>query len=66
MHSICDADPNNLCFLRCIFLCFEAVLRLKINLRKSEIVPGGDFWNSEELSASFGCNVAHLPLKGYP
>jgi hypothetical protein len=31
----CAADPNHLCHL---FLCFEVVLGLKINLAKSELV----------------------------
>ena len=49
-------------FDNCILLCFKAVLRLKINLSKSEIVPGGGVLNLE-LSGIVGCNVAHLPLK---
>ena len=30
----CGAEENQLCQLRCILLCFEAVLGLKVNLSK--------------------------------
>ena len=52
-YSICEADPTQLRLLRCILLCFEAVLRLKINLSKSEILPGG----AEEVSIWRSCLV---------
>jgi hypothetical protein len=38
----CDAEEEELGNLRCLFLCFEAASRLKINLSKSEIVPIGE------------------------
>jgi hypothetical protein len=37
----CEANSEHFRQLRCIFLCFEAVSGLKINLGKSEIVPIG-------------------------
>jgi hypothetical protein len=46
-----------------LFLCFEAVSRLKINLSKSEIVLVGDVGNGEGLASILGCRVASLPMK---
>ena len=37
----CDADPNQRRFFQFIFLCFEAVSGLKVNLHKSELVLVG-------------------------
>lgn len=37
----CDADPNQRRFFQFIFLCFEAVSSLKVNLHKSELVLVG-------------------------
>jgi hypothetical protein len=49
--------------LRCLPLCFKAVLGLKINLSKSEIVPVGAVGDAKELASIFGCGVASLPIK---
>jgi hypothetical protein len=38
----CEENHEQLCHLHCLFLCFEVVSRLKINLSKSELVPVGD------------------------
>lgn len=46
--------------LRHLFLCFEAVTRLKINLGKSKDITVGDINNVEELAAIVGCRVAQL------
>ena len=46
----CDADPIKLEHLRSIFLWFEAVSGLKINLSKSEMVPVGEVPNLEALA----------------
>ena len=40
---------------------FEALLRLKINLSKSEIFPIGGRENIEVLTAELGCKVGSLP-----
>jgi hypothetical protein len=47
----------------CLFLCFEAVSGLKINLSKSEIVLVGDVGDVEGLARILGCRVASLPMK---
>jgi len=41
----CGAKPNHLCFLHALFLCFEVVSCLKINLAKSELVIVGNVEN---------------------
>jgi hypothetical protein len=58
----CEANCEHLCKLRCLFLCFEAVSGLKINLLKLEIIPIGEVDDVESL-ASIGCRVALLPMK---
>ena len=59
----CDADPIKLEHLRSVFLWFEAVSRLKINLGKSEMVPVGEVPNLEDLAQILGCKIASLPMK---
>jgi hypothetical protein len=49
----CDADPNQLCNLWGLFLLFEAVLGLKKNLVKSELVLVGYVDNVAELTWIF-------------
>jgi hypothetical protein len=38
----CEANCIQLRYLQCLFLCFEVVTRLKINLANSKLVPIGD------------------------
>jgi hypothetical protein len=59
----CGANLDHLRNLRCLFLCFEAVLGLRINLAKSELVPIGNVNNVEGLANILGCRVSSLPLK---
>jgi hypothetical protein len=55
-----DSELHN---LRSLFLCFEAMSELKINLSKSLIIPVGEVVDVESLANIFGCRVAMLPLK---
>jgi hypothetical protein len=48
--------------LWCIFLYFEAASGLRINLRKSEIVPIGEIEDVEGLAQILGCWVPSLPM----
>jgi hypothetical protein len=59
----CGANPDHLHHLRCLFLCFEAVSGLKINLAKSKLVPIGLINNIEGLARILGCRVSSLPMK---
>jgi hypothetical protein len=49
--------------LHCLFLYFEAVLGLKVNLAKFEIVSIGEVENVDRLARIFGCRVVGLPMK---
>jgi hypothetical protein len=42
---------------------FESVLRLRINLAKSEIAPVSEVEDVEELASILGCRVSSLPMK---
>lgn len=59
----CGGNLDHLRNLCCLFLCFEAVLGLIINLAKSELVPIGNVNNVEGLTNILDCRVASLPLK---
>jgi hypothetical protein len=47
--------------LRCLLLCIEVVLGLKINLSKSNIILVGERDDVEGLAIILGCGVALLP-----
>jgi hypothetical protein len=59
----CGVDLNHLGNLRSFFLLFEAVLGLKTNLAKSELVPVGSVDIVAGLAWILGCGVGSLPLK---
>jgi hypothetical protein len=59
----CGADPDHLHYMRCLFICFEVVLGLKINLAKLELVPMGNVDNVDGLASILGCGVSSSPLK---
>lgn len=49
-------------------LCFKAVLDLKVNLGKSEMVLVGQVRNMSRLASIMGCQVSSLPISylGFP
>jgi hypothetical protein len=51
------ANPDHQRHMRCLFLCFEVVLSLKINLAKSKPVPVGNVDHVEGLAGILGCGV---------
>lgn len=57
----CNARVDQMRYLRCILLCFQALSGLKINLAKSEIIPVGDNENIEFLAGILGCRLGSLP-----
>jgi hypothetical protein len=61
--DFCEVDPDHLLHLQCLFLCFEAILGLNINLTKFELVPIGNDNNIEGLARILGCGVFSLPMK---
>ena len=59
---MCGAEPDQLWHLRGVFIWFQAVSGLKINLSKSELVPVGNVPNVTALANILGCRVSALPL----
>ena len=59
----CDANAEQLMYLRWTLMWFEAFSGLKINMFKSEIIPLGRVDNVEALAAELGCGVGSLPTK---
>jgi hypothetical protein len=58
----CGANSEQAWYLRGVFIWFQAISGLKINLSKSELVPVGQVINVPELAGILGCRVASLPL----
>uniref|UniRef100_A0A2N9EUU7 Reverse transcriptase domain-containing protein n=1 Tax=Fagus sylvatica TaxID=28930 RepID=A0A2N9EUU7_FAGSY len=58
----CGANSEQAWYLRGVFIWFQAISGLKINLSKSELVPVGQVTNVPELAGILGCRVASLPL----
>ena len=48
-------------FLSWLLMWFEAILRLRINLDKSEILPMGSVENVELLALELSCKMGALP-----
>jgi hypothetical protein len=61
----CGANPDQLRYLRVLFLCFEVVSGLKVNLAEFVLVPVGCVDNVDRLADILGYGVSALPLK-YP
>ena len=59
----CDADPEQLLYIRMVLTCFEAVTSLKVNMNKSEMVPIGEVVGLDDLAALLSCHVGSLPLQ---
>jgi hypothetical protein len=59
----CSAHSSELRNLRSLFLLFEAVSSLKVNLAKSNLIPVGHVDQAERLADILGCGFATLPAK---
>ena len=58
---LCKNSKEHVTFLCWLLMCFEALLGLKNNLEKSELIPIGDVEGVEALAAELGCRVRNLP-----
>ena len=58
----CNADQHQLEYLHAVFSWFEAVLGLKINLSKSEMVHVGNVPHIRDLVEILSCKVSALPM----
>jgi hypothetical protein len=56
-------NPDQLAYLRGIFLLFEAASGLKVNLAKSVLIPMGNVQQVYYLASILGCEVASLPFE---
>ena len=61
----CDADPQQLMYIRLVLTFFEAVTGLRENMNKSEMVSVGDVPNLSVLVDIMYCQIGSLPMK-YP
>ena len=52
---MCGAEPNQMWYLQGVFIWFQAVSGLKINLSKSELVPVGSVPDVTVLVGILGC-----------
>jgi hypothetical protein len=59
----CKDSPEQLAYLRGIFLLFEAVSGLKVNLAKPVLIPVGNIQQVDYLASILRCEVASLPLE---
>lgn len=59
----CEANRYQICNWHCLFLCFEAVSELKINLSRSEIILVSEVDGVESMASILWCRVALLPMK---
>ena len=57
----CKANEDQATFLSWFLMWFEAILGLKVNLDKSELIPVGNVENVEELASELDCKVGCLP-----
>jgi len=59
----CSAHSSQLRCLQILFLLFEAVLGLKVNLAQSNLIPVGNVDQVGRLASILGCGVASLSVK---
>ena len=59
----CDASREQLLSIRLVLSFFQAFTSLKVNVRKSEIVPVGEVSNLDALANILQCRVGSLPMK---
>ena len=57
----CEAKEEQLTYLCWLFMWFEAISGLRVNLEKSELISVGRVENVEELADEFGYKVGRLP-----
>ena len=58
----CDADVEQILYIRLLLLSFQAVTGLKVNVHKSEMVPIGEVADVHALAEILGCRVGILPM----
>ena len=62
LFFFCYTSVEHILHIRMLLTCFTAVTGLRINVRKSEIVPVGNVDNVDVLADILGCKVGILPM----
>lgn len=57
----CQASQDQITYLCWLLMWFEAILGLRINLEKNELILMGKVDNMDDLTTEFGCKVGCLP-----
>ncbi|RVW73596.1 hypothetical protein CK203_056989 [Vitis vinifera] len=60
-RAVDGASQDHLTYLSWLLMWFEAMLGLRINLEKSELIPVGRVENIDDLALDFGCRLGSLP-----
>ena len=58
----CDADVEQILHIRLLLLSFQAVIGLKVNVHKNEMVPIGEVDDVHALAEILDCKVGKLPM----
>ena len=58
----CDADPQQMMYIRLVLTYFEVVTGLRVSMSKSEMVPVGDVPNLSILVDIMCCCIRALPM----
>ena len=59
----CEPVLEQVGYVKCTLLCFEAAFGLKVNLSKSEMVQIGQVSNLTNLAALLECKISTVPMK---
>ena len=57
----CEPKQDEIAYLNCLLMWFEAILGWKVNFAKSEIIPLGRVDNVEALALEIGFKIGVLP-----
>ena len=58
---LCEPNEDQLAYLCCLLMWFEALFGLKINLENSEIILVSSLVNNVQLAQEFRCTVGAIP-----
>jgi hypothetical protein len=58
----CDANPEQLLYIRMVLTCFEAVTGLRVNMLKREMVPVGEVSDLARLAALLSYKIGSTPM----
>ena len=65
MLIFCEANSDQLRYLSWVFMWFEALSWLKVNMDKSEVIPVGGIETLEDVASVVGCRVGKLTTSSF-